>query len=134
MHAIPELDRKGLRDFGLTTGLILALIFGLFFPWLLERGIPRWPWVIGGVLALTGLVAPLTLKPVYRGWMKFGLVMSRITTPLIMGLVFYVVVTPVALLVKLFGKDAMARRLEKGATTYRVTSQANAPERMEKPF
>ena len=41
MHTIPELDRKGLREFGITTGIIVVIIFGLFFPWLLEHAIPR---------------------------------------------------------------------------------------------
>ena len=46
MHPIPELDRKGLREFGLTTGALIAAIFGLFFPWLLSVHIPLWPWIL----------------------------------------------------------------------------------------
>ncbi len=88
MHTIPELDRKGLRDFGLVTGAIVAALFGLFFPWVLERSIPIWPWVIAGVLAVWALAAPLTLKPVYRQWMMLGLLLSKITTPIILGAVF----------------------------------------------
>jgi MFS family permease len=134
MHPIPELDRKGLRSFGITTGVILAAIFGLFFPWLLDRPIPRWPWVIAGALVLMGLAAPMALNPVYKIWMRFGLLMSRIMTPIIMGIVFYVVITPVALLVKLLGKDAMRRRLERDTATYRIPSDPIPPERLDKPF
>ena len=54
-HTIPEPDRKGLRESGLVTGGILAGLFGLFFPWLLETGIPLWPWLVGAVLALWAL-------------------------------------------------------------------------------
>jgi len=133
-HKIPELDRKGLREFGLVTGAIIGVIFGLFFPWLLERPSPRWPWVIFGVLALLGLAAPTALRPVYYWWMRFGLLMSRITTPLIMGIVFYLVVTPMGLVMRLAGKDYMARRLRDGATTYRIESTATPPKRLEKPF
>ncbi|MEO7386235.1 MAG: sxtJ, partial [Gammaproteobacteria bacterium] len=79
---IPELDQKGLREFALVTGGIVAGLFGLFFPWILERPIPRWPWVILGVLAVLGLLAPLAVRPIYKGWMQFGLFMSRITTPI----------------------------------------------------
>ena len=43
---IPELDRAGLRKFGLTTGAIVALLFGLFLPWLFDFGLPRWPWML----------------------------------------------------------------------------------------
>ncbi|MDH5255484.1 MAG: SxtJ family membrane protein [Gammaproteobacteria bacterium] len=133
-HKIPELDRKGLREFGVVTGAIVGVLFGLFFPWLLERPIPRWPWVIFGVLALAGLAAPMALRPVYQAWMKFGLLMSRITTPLIMGIVFYLVITPMGLVMRLLGKDYMARRLRGQATSYRIESQATPPKRLEKPF
>jgi amino acid transporter len=131
---IPELDEKGLREFGLVTGGIIAGLFGLFFPWLLEFGIPKWPWILGGVLAAWGLVAPATLGPVYRGWMKFGLLLSKITTPIILGLVFLIAVIPTALILRLKGSDPMARRLDADAETYRVTSDRPSPDNLEKPF
>lgn len=133
-HQIPELDRKGLRQFGLTTGAIIGVLFGLFFPWLLERPVPRWPWVIVGVLALPALAAPDALRPVYQGWMRFGLLMSRITTPVIMGIVFYLVITPMGLVMRLAGKDYMARRLRDPSPSYRIESAATPPKRLEKPF
>ena len=133
-HVIPELDRKGLREFGLVTGGIVAVLFGLLFPWILDRPWPRWPFVIFGVLGVMGLAAPMALKPVYRGWMKFGLLMSRIMTPLIMGIVFCVTITPMALIMKLMGKDQMARKLDAKAASYRIKSEATHPKRLEKPF
>jgi len=133
-HKIPELDRKGLREFGLTTGGIVGVLFGLFFPWILERPIPRWPWVIFGVLALLALAAPLALRPIYQGWMRFGLLMSKITTPIIMGVVFYLVITPMGLVMRLLGKDYMARRLHQKVESYRIKSLATPPKRLEKPF
>jgi amino acid transporter len=133
-HKIPELDRKGLREFGLVTGGIVGVLFGLFFPWLLERPIPRWPWIIFGVLAVLALAVPNALRPIYRGWMRFGLLMSKITTPLIMGIVFYVVITPMGLIMRLASKDYMARRLHQQAQSYRIKSEATPPKRLEKPF
>ncbi len=65
-HVNPELDRKGLRSFGITTGAIVAVLFGLFFPWLLGHAMPLWPWVLFGTLAGWALVAPASLRPVYR--------------------------------------------------------------------
>jgi uncharacterized membrane protein len=134
IHAIPELDRSGLRQFGITTGVIVAVLFGVFFPWLLEAGFVLWPWVLCGLLALMGLVAPMSLRPVYQLWMRFGLMMSRFTTPLIMGLVFYLVITPVALIMKVLGKDPMRRKLAQDQTTYRVSSARSARERLERPY
>jgi hypothetical protein len=134
MHDIPELDRAGLRKFGLTTGGIVAVLFGVFFPWLLKAGFVLWPWVLFALLAIMGLVAPMSLRPVYHGWMRFGLFMSRFTTPLIMGLVFFLVITPAALVMKVLGKDPMRRKPVQDQTTYRVAGQKAARESIERPY
>ena len=132
-HVIPELDKKGLREFGLVTGGIVAALFGLFFPWLFDRPLPLWPWIVFGVLGLWGLVAPVTLRPVYRLWMRFGLLMGRVMTPLIMGIVFFALIAPVGLLRRVFAKDPMAREFN-DAESYRVESQRVKMENMEKPY
>lgn len=132
-HNIPDLDRKGLREFGLLTGGIVAGLFGLFFPWLLERSFPIWPWAIFGILGAWGLAAPLSLRPVYRAWMRFGLLLSKITTPIIMGLVFYVLITPIALVLKLAGKDAMSRRFDEHES-YRITRRKMREDSLEHPY
>jgi hypothetical protein len=62
------------------------------------------------------------------------LMLSKITTPIIMGIVFYVMFAPLGLLMRLFGKDAMARKLDKSAETYRVPSDRPPAKNLEKPF
>ena len=122
-HLIPELDRKGLREFGLTSGAIVAVIFGLFFPWLLELGLVWWPWILFAVLSLMALAVPMMLQPVYRIWMRFGLKMSKITTPIIMGIVYFLVITPAAFIMRMMGSDPMARRFDEQAESYRIPSK-----------
>ena len=134
MHPIPELDRKGLRHFGLVTGGIVAGLFGVLLPWLLSHAYPYWPWVIAIVLAVWALAAPHTLRPVYRGWMRFGLVLNRVTTPLIMGVVFFLVIAPVSLGMRILGRDPMTRGFDDAAKSYRVASKKAPREHMEKPF
>jgi len=139
-HAIPELDRRGLREFALTTGTVVAVLFGLIIPWLLGRQIAlfnwpgNWPWVLFTVLAAWGLIAPTTLRPLYRLWMRFGLVMSRITSPIILGLVFYLVFMPAGLVMRMFGKDAMTRKFDENAESYRVQSKKAPRKNLERPF
>lgn len=133
-HTIPELDRKGLRHFGLLTGGIVAVLFGLFFPWVLERSWPLWPWVLFGVLGGVGLIAPLALKPVYKLWMRLGLLLNRITTPLILGIVFYLVISPIGLVRRLKRNDAMARDFDAKAPSYRVPSPEKPTNTLERPF
>ena len=136
MHdaTILELDRKGLREFGLTTGSIFAALFGLFFPWLLNISFPLWPWIVFGVLGIWALIAPGTLKPIYHWWMKFGLLLSRITTPIILGVVFFLLLAPVALVMRIVGHDPMARKVESDIKSYRIASKKMPKENMEKPF
>ncbi|MGI9290840.1 MAG: SxtJ family membrane protein [Gammaproteobacteria bacterium] len=138
-QAIPELDRKGYREFGIVTGAIVAGLFGLFFPWVFDRAFPAefpwWPWAVFGVLAFWGLIAPMSLKPVYNVWMKFGLFMGTyIMTPLIMSIVFYGMFMPFGLVMRLFGKDGMARKLDAAADSYRIISEQPKTKNLEKPF
>ena len=133
-HEIPELDAKGLRQFALVTGAILVVLFGLGLPWLLSFGYPLWPWIVAGVLGLWGLVAPSSLRPVYRGWMRFGLIMNRVVTPLILGVMFFLVITPVALVMKVIRRDPMNRTLDSNSQTYRVASKKAPRQKMERPY
>lgn len=133
MHQIPELDAKGLRNFALVTSAIIVGLFGLLLPWLLDLGWPLWPWVLAAVLAGVGVLVPNALRPVYRGWMRFGMVLNRITTPILLGLVFFLLITPFGLIRQLFAKDSMARKLDDRAT-YRVPSVKRSAKSMEKPF
>ncbi len=136
-HAIQELDRSGLRRFGLTFGGIVAGIFGVLLPWFFRSPSepwPAWPWAVMLVMAAWALVAPVSLRPVYRLWMHFGLTMSRITTPLIMGVVFFTLITPVAIIFKILRRDAMARKLDSSKNSYRVGSVKAPPDNLRRPF
>jgi hypothetical protein len=123
-----------LRQFGPLTGAIVAVLFGLLLPWLFDRGLPWWPWVIAAPLVLLALVAPRGLAPVYRGWMAFGAVLGWINTRLILGLVFYLLLLPIGLVMRLLGHDPLRRRREDRVTTYRVPSAAPPPSHFERPF
>lgn len=133
-HLIPELDRKGLREFGLTTGAIVALLFGLFFPWILEHGFPVWPWAVAVVLGAWALLAPASLRPVYRVWMRLGLLLSKVTVPVIMLAVFLLVITPLGLARRALGKSAIPKRPLPTVDTYRVPAKRIREEDLERPF
>ena len=130
---IPELDRAGLRQFGIVTGVIFVMLFGLFLPWLLDHGYPRWPWAVFLLLAAFAVAAPSWLRPVYRVWMRIGLMLSKITTPLIMAIVFFAVITPTALLMKLIRRDAMKRRFDQSAS-YRTVREPIRVDSLEHPY
>ena len=133
-HVIPELDREGLRKFGLTTGAVFVAIFGLFFPWILDKNWPTWPWFVAAPLWALALIHPPSLRLIYLGWMHFGLLASRVMTPLVLGIVFFLVISPMALVMRLLGKDPLQRALDPSQESYRVLSTKSPSEKLEKPF
>jgi hypothetical protein len=134
VHAIPELDSHGLRRFALSTGGIVASLFGLALPYLFGLGYPLWPWVLAAVLGAWGLIAPASLNPVYRGWMRFGLLLNRVVSPIVLGIVFFVVLTPMGWLMRLAGRNPLAHGKEAGPSTFRVPSKARDPKHLERPY
>ena len=132
-HHIPELDRKSLREFALVAGGVIVGLFGLLLPWVFDLVWPAWPWILAAILVALGSVAPMALRPVYKLWMRFGLILNRITTPIIMGLVFFLVITPTGLLRRLLSEDPMARKFDDGES-YRVPSKKAPAKNLERPF
>lgn len=88
------------------------------------------------VLGFAALVIPSRLEPVEKGWMAFARALSRVTTPIFMGIVYFVVLTPMALLRRVGGGNPMVHKLDGG--TYWVTRAKSDPEaarrRMERQF
>ena len=134
LKKIPELDASGLRKFAFSSAALIVILFALLIPWVFGFKLPVWPWVVAAVLAIWGAVAPLSLNPVYKGWMRFGLVMNRITTPIILGMVFFLVFAPIALGMRLSGRDRLNVKLDKDADSYRVKSTVQPKNKMERPF
>ena len=135
MTNIPALDNKGLRKFGLTTGAIIVVLFALFFPWVFDVAtMPVWPWIVAALLWVPALFIPSVLRPVYTTWMKIGHAIGWVNTRIILGVLFYVLVLPMGLIMRLFGKDPMLRRHDKSVLSYRIASVSEPKDRLEKPF
>ncbi len=133
-HAIPELDRRGLRTFGFASGSLVAGLFGVVFPWLLERAFPLWPWFVLAVLGICAALAPGSLRPVYQGWMRFGLLLNKVTTPLVLGVIFILLFVPVGWVMRLRRYDPLRRRLDRNVSSYRVVSERPPRNNLENPF
>ena len=131
---ITDLDKQGYRKFGIVTGAILVVLFGLIIPYLFSLNYPKWPWIISAVLVAWALLAPMTMKHLYRTWMRFGLVMNWINTRLILGILFYGMFMPMGLLFKLIGKDPMHRKLDKSISSYREHNELESKSNLEHPY
>jgi hypothetical protein len=131
---IPDLDRDELRKFGLTTGAIVAVLFGGLIPWIWDFRYPTWPWIVFGILAAFAILAPMLLQSVHRTWMRIGLAISKVTTPIILGIVFFLVIVPFGIIIRLAGRDPLHRNLESSTDTYRVDPQISEHDSLEKPY
>ena len=111
----PAVSPRELRSFALTVGAAFVALAALLY-W---RGRIAAAAIVAGAgvaLVLAGLIAPAALGPVYRTWMALALAISRVTTPLFMALVYFGVLTPIALAMRVVGKRPLAR--SRDATTY----------------
>jgi Kef-type K+ transport system membrane component KefB len=133
-HSVPELDRRGLRRFGLVTGAIVAALFGLVLPWLLGRAMPVWPWVVFAGLSIWALIAAASLRMVYRSWMRLALLLNKVTTPVIMGVIFLLLIVPIAMIMRTAGRDRLRREFDESVDSYRIESARPSKEFLRRPF
>lgn len=128
-------DLKALRHFGLLMAAMLCALFGLLLPWLFGLRFPQWPWYAGAGFLSLALLWPRALAPVYRGWMRFGMIMNWINTRLLLGITFFAIITPMGLVARMMGRDALLRRFDAQASSYRISRQRKiVPEDLEKPY
>ncbi len=122
-----------IRTFAFPLGGIFALI-GLW-PWV-WRGteVRLWALLISGVLIIPGLFFPRILTPAYRAWMVFAEKLAWFNTRVLLGFIFYGVLTPIGLIRKIFGKPSFTCGFDKQASSYRVVKTSRPSQHMAKSF
>ncbi len=128
-----EITSKQLRSFGLTVGGVFALIG--FWPVVIRHAELRW-WaiIIAGCLLVPALLLPRSLYWPYKGWMAVGHIMGWINTRIILGFVFYIVVSPIGIVRRLLGKDPMGRKLRTDLDSYRVIRKPRPASHLTKQY
>jgi hypothetical protein len=113
------------RSFGLTLGIFLAAVAML--PLLRSRP-PRW-WAAapGAILLAAGAFSPALLSWPNRLWMKLAWLLSKITNPIVTGLMFYLLFTPVAVIYRWTGKDLLRLKFDQELDTYWIARQPAGP-------
>ena len=128
-----ETDNRQLRSFGLMVGGIFSVI-GLW-PVVFHGAHPRW-WALacGGLLVLPAVVWPEILRPIHKAWMKLGHAMGWLNTRIILGLIFFGVVTPIGIVRRWLGKDPMGKKLKRDTASYRVVRAPRAPAHLKRQY
>lgn len=110
------------RRFGVTVGIALLVVGGLL--WWRSHAVPSAIAAsLGALLLLAGALVPGRLGPVHSAWMRFALAISKVTTPVLMAIVYFVVMTPMGLLRRAAGNSPILAR----KTTTRWESRAGHP-------
>ena len=119
-------------------GIVFAVVFTVVGLWpLLDGGPPRaWAMALAAGFLAAGIFVPKTLKPLNRVWYLFGMALHKVVNPLVMGLVFFLTVTPMALILRALGKDPLRRKFDPDAKTYWIERHppGPAPETMRQQF
>lgn len=104
------------RNFGLVFAGVSAIV--ACYPLLQGGPVRHWALAVAGAFLALALAVPRLLAPLNRLWFRFGLALGAVMTPVAMALLFAVAVIPTALVLKLFGKDPLQRRIDRAAETY----------------
>ena len=113
-----DTSRKEIRKFGLVIAIALGVIGSFVYVKFGNFNVVGWLWGIGLLFLILGFILPSVLRPVYRIWMLLAYFIGGIVSRVILTVLFYVVLTPTGLVLRLFGKDVLDQRFEKDRESY----------------
>ena len=93
------------KNFGIVFFVVFLLIS--FYPLLNSESIRLWSLIVSTIFLILGILNSNLLSPLNKIWFKFGILLGRIISPIVMGIIFFLVVTPIALIMRLLGKDLL---------------------------
>ena len=114
--------KRELRQFGITIGIVLGLLGGLFF--LRQKDFYAYFLIFSAAFFISALVLPALLKPVQKIWMSLAIGIGWFMTRVILTILFYLVVTPIGILAKIFGKRFLDLKFDKNTDSYWIARES----------
>ena len=111
------------RSFGIV--FFIVFLFIALYPITYSEDIRIWSLIISFIFIILGLLNSKILTPLNKLWFKFGVILGKIISPTIMGIIFFLVVTPIGLIMKVLGKDLLKLKYNKKGNTYWI--EKNGP-------
>ena len=101
-------------------GIVFAIFFLIIATWpiLNSQPIRIWALVVAGIFFVSALFIRNVLRPLNKLWFKFGMLLGKITSPIILFFIFFFVVTPTAIIMRLLGKDLLDLKIDKFVSSY----------------
>ena len=104
------------RNFGLVFFVLFLIVS--FWPLTYDGQIRIWFAIISLIFLILGLINSKLLTPLNQLWFKFGMILGAIVAPIVMAMVFFLVVTPIGLTMRIIGKDLLGKKYDKKKETY----------------
>ena len=110
-------------------GFVFAVVFVVIAAWplLAGNGVRSWALAVAGAFALVAVLMPSLLAVPNRWWMKLGLLLGKIVSPIALGILFFGVISPTGALIRLFGKDPLRLKRDADAPSYWIAREPPGP-------
>ena len=105
MSDIKNNNKPSNKNFGIVFFIVFLLV--AFYPLTFNGEIKIWSLLISLIFLLLGIINSKILTPLNKTWYKFGIILGKIVSPIIMGIIFFLVVTPIGLIMRVFKKDIL---------------------------
>ena len=133
-HSRNEVKVGSERSFGITFAAIFLIIGS--FPLISGESPGGWELCIGVIFLIAAFALPAALRPLNIVWFRFGMLLHKIVSPLVMGFLFFITLAPIGLIMRLRGKDPLNLRFDPSASTYWIERDAGElePETIRRQF
>jgi hypothetical protein len=110
-------------------GFVFAIVFVVIgvYPWVFGGGVHGWSIAVAALFLLASLVRPALLAPLNRWWTRFGALLHRVVSPIVLGFMFFAVITPMGLVRRMLVKDPLRLRFDRQAASYWVPREPPGP-------
>ena len=125
LSRLEEVEGSSNRSFGVVFTVFFLIVGTL--PLLRSGGVRVWALGVSAAFILVAMAMPKLLAPLNAVWMKFGLLLHRIVSPIVLGLLFFLTMTPIALFLRARGKDLLRLRRDPTAKTYWIERDPPGP-------
>ena len=120
-----EVERSSDRSFGVVFAIVFLIIAG--WPMLHGEAWRRWALAVAAVFGVIALLKPALLAGLSRQWMKLGIFLGKVVSPIALGVLFYGIITPIGALMRLAGQDPLRLKFDRAADTYWIRREPPGP-------
>ncbi len=120
------------KSFGLVFFVVFLIVS--LYPLLNQEIIRVWSLIISFIFLFLGIINSILLSPLNYIWFKFGLFLGKFISPLVMGIVYFIVVFPTFLLIKLFKKNYLNLKYDNSKESYWITNESDEDKNMKNQF